>query len=187
MEQQESSLQALFEEVVPSRSISIAEDPRLPEDEGQNLVSMNNERSQRADGEDDDEQMSHEKAPNASGQSSHLVRSKHALTIFVCYAFLAVFTWICTCIMVYRPLTAQRYGYGDKNAVYGSVRAAPPWRFVENEHLYTAPRFLQSVVAVLTIPTTSAICAQGAVIFMQRNRHNAGLTLRQTMVLADKG
>lgn len=44
---------------------------------------------------------------------------------------------------------------------------------------------IQSIVAILTVPVTSYVCAKASVVFVQRCRSR--LTLRQTMVLADWG
>lgn len=173
------------EDVSSPLPISNDEDQIQPVEERQSVVSTDNRASQDSS-EDNAEPIRDDKAPKGAGYTSRLERSRHALTVFTCYAVLAVFTWTCTCIMVYRPLTTKRYGYGDKDE-YGAVHAASPDKYVNNERLYQAIRFLQAIVAVLTIPVTSAICAQGAVIFMQRKKKNAGLSLRQMMVLADKG
>lgn len=184
-ERQGNASQALSEGDPAPRPISSHEDQILPSNERQSAISTDNQAPQDSDN-DDSGPIHKEKASGDARYTSRLERSRHALTVFICYAVLATFTWICTCIMVYRPLTTKRYGYGDKDS-YGTVHAASPDRYVNNERLYQAIRFLQAIVAVLTIPATSAICAQGAVIFMQRNKHDAGLSLRQMMVLADKG
>lgn len=187
MEQQENVPLASSHEISPPRPNSVEVGQLSPSDARRSLVSTEHEAPQNSNEDDEIVSESNEKALDAVRHTSQLARSKHALTIFSCYAILAAFTWICTCIMVYRPLTTNRYGYGDKDKEAGYVEAAWPNKYVTNEHLYLALRFLQTVVAVLTIPTTSTICAQGAIIFMQRNKHNADLTLRQTIVLADKG
>lgn len=182
---QDNEPQALPDEILRARRISTEEDRMLSSDERQSLDSTGNETSQGRS-EYVIESGSYQKAPRPTRHTGRLERSRHALNIFIWYAVLAAFTWICTCIMSCRPLTTTRYGYGDKTD-YGSIDAAWPNKYIANEYLYLAIQFLQAVVAVLTIPTTTAICAQGAVIYMQRNRRNGGLTLRQTIVLADKG
>ena len=81
----------------------------------------------------------------------------------------------------------------SKEARYG-LRTQGGWRdsksthtlYVKNEDWYQAARVIQGIVAVLVIPMTSAVCSKAAVGFMQRKQLR-GLTLRQTMVLADKG
>lgn len=175
-------------EVSPARPLSVDEDRIQPCDERQAAASSEHE-ANAGTGEEFDEPECENEAPEAQKAvqyDSTLMSSKHALTIFVWYAVLAILTWTCTCVMVYRPLTTKTYGYDDKTLWEGFVPTTQK-KYVHNENLYLALRILQSVVAVVTIPTTSAICAQGAVIFMQRNEHNAAMTLRQTIVLADKG
>lgn len=46
---------------------------------------------------------------------------------------------------------------------------------------------IQSIVTVSTLPLTSAVCSNAAVVFTQRRCATGGISLRQTMVLADKG
>ena len=48
-------------------------------------------------------------------------------------------------------------------------------------------RVIQAGVSVLTIPITSAACSCAAVAFTQYSRRSAGMTMRQTIALADKG
>lgn len=47
----------------------------------------------------------------------------------------------------------------------------------------------QSIVAVISIPVTSAVCAKAAAVYCQRRPDVPGrtLTLKQMLVLADKG
>ena len=59
--------------------------------------------------------------------------------------------------------------------------------YSRNDNVFQAVTIFQAIVAVLTIPVASAICAAAAVVFTQRNSYNSKITLRQTMVLADKG
>ncbi|KAL2008765.1 hypothetical protein VTN00DRAFT_6959 [Thermoascus crustaceus] len=61
--------------------------------------------------------------------------------------------------------------------------------YVKNETWYRTARVIQSIVVVLTIPLTSAVCSSAAVIYVQRCRHASpsNFTIRQLMNLADKG
>lgn len=69
--------------------------------------------------------------------------------------------------------------YGD---VYPSSTA-----YVRNERWFRAARVAQAIVAVVTLPLTSAVCSHAAVVFMQSKAKSSKLSLRQTMVLADRG
>ena len=123
-------------------------------------------------------------SPKDSGLTLSLQHSSHALVFFILFAILAIFTWVLTCILTFRPLTTRTYAFDvyDERTL-GEVQAS----YMMNDNLYQAVRIFQCIVAVLTIPATSAICAGAAVVFTQRNKHSARMTLRQTMVLADKG
>lgn len=56
-----------------------------------------------------------------------------------------------------------------------------------NERILQVARVVQAIVAVSTVPLTSAVCSTAAVTFMQREHRNHNLSLRKTIVLADKG
>lgn len=185
MDERRNTVQAAPQDLSSSRPSSTHEDRILLFDERQEVASASNETPQDQ-GDDEHPQVSCTDDSKDIQHKSHLICSKHALTIFIWYAVLALLTWICTCVMIYRPLTTLSYGYSGKDD-FGVLVAADHAKYVTNDKLYRAIRILQSVVAMLTIPTTSAICSQAAVIFIQRKRFNVGLTLRQMMVLADKG
>ena len=123
----------------------------------------------------------------ASDKTCYLHRSTHALILFGVYAILATFAWIMICILSFRPVTTQTYALNmdiyQPYPILNEVRA----RYSRNDDIFQAITIFQAIVAVLTIPVASAICTAAAVIFTQRNSYNSRLTLRQTMVLADKG
>ena len=124
------------------------------------------------------------KVPTAS-----LRRSGHVLYLVLLYSTLAVFSWVVLCILTKRPITATRH-YGvnfDEPHAYGWTGANVIHSFyTKNEKWLRAAQVLQSIVAVLTIPLTSAVCSKAAVAYCQRRSHRK-LSLRQTMVLADRG
>ena len=123
--------------------------------------------------------------------SSTLHRSTYVILLVLLYAALAIFAWVVTCILTVHPLTtttytanlvnAKNHGYGWTGADYQHSL------YMENERYFRTARVIQSIVIVLTIPLTSAVCSKAAVVFVQHHRKNLGLTLRQAMVLADKG
>lgn len=59
--------------------------------------------------------------------------------------------------------------------------------FAKSERYLRAAKIIQSLVSILTVPLTSAVCSQAAVVYIQRKRGNNRPTLRQSMALADRG
>jgi hypothetical protein len=121
--------------------------------------------------------------------STRLHHSSYVFLLVTLYAGFALFAWVVTCILTRRPITAQHYGEwiwdtGSNDMVYVKNDHA---LFVKNEQWYRTARVVQSIVSVLTIPLTSAVCSSAAVIFVQHNRKSFRLNIRQVMVLADKG
>ncbi|CAI7654304.1 unnamed protein product [Penicillium discolor] len=126
--------------------------------------------------------------PTLSTPSARLHRSGYILFIVFLYIGLAIFAWVVTCYLPFRPITTKHY---DLRALDNSNWVEPDRNyenplFGRNERWYRAARIIQSIVSVLTIPLTSAVCSSAAVIFIQQ-RANKGITVRQVMTLADKG
>lgn len=111
--------------------------------------------------------------------------------LVICYVAVAATAWVLLCIMTRRPIGGRTYGPDFDRNDYDTYPTAPYLDseykdvFVRNERYLRAVRILQSGIAVLTIPVTSAVCSRAAVLFAQRKL--SGLTLRQTMALADRG
>lgn len=119
--------------------------------------------------------------------SRHLERFPLIVVLVTGYAILATFAWTTTCILVYRPLTTQRYTIWSKSP-HDLIRHYPsPRLYVLNERWFRAASIIQAIVTVVTIPLTSAICSAAAVVFVQRRARGVDLTLRRTVVLADRG
>ena len=124
-----------------------------------------------------------------------LRRSSYIVLVVSIYASLALTTWILICILTFRPLTTARYGYNALELRSSPVRSNtisalgdPLYaKYVKSEAIYRAARTVQSVITVLTIPLTSAVCSAAAVVFAQSKTNARRLTMRQTMALADKG
>jgi hypothetical protein len=112
-----------------------------------------------------------------------LHKSSYILYIVVIYASLALTAWILICILTFRPLTTARYGY---NALESRPDKLPA-NYDQSEAIHRAARIVQSIVTVLAIPLTSAVCSAAAVIFAQSKTKGRRLTMRQTMALADEG
>lgn len=117
--------------------------------------------------------------------SDTLRRNPYIVLLTLGYAAIALFSWVALCILTHRPIRGPR-SYGD---LYKTPIRELPHIFSLNERYFRAARFLQPVASVLTIPLTSMVCSCAAVAFLQRqpSRGGHGPTLRQTMMLADKG
>ncbi|KAJ7720621.1 hypothetical protein B0H16DRAFT_1335984 [Mycena metata] len=115
------------------------------------------------------------------------LQSSAFIVFFVlCYAAMAVIAWTATCYLSFKPIGAKHYGVDvlyKQNNGYGDIDPqAYHQLYVQREEWFRAARVLASIVATLTIPVVTAVCTCAAVAFHQRKR----LTLRQTMMLADK-
>ncbi|CAK1359758.1 unnamed protein product [Cercospora beticola] len=116
-----------------------------------------------------------------------LQRLPLTLWLTVTYAILSIFAWTINCTLVRKPLNASHYGlYLRDGDVYG-YRYPTHSIYTFNERILQVARVVQAIVAVSTVPLTSAVCSTAAVTFMQREHRNHNLSLRKTMVLADKG
>jgi hypothetical protein len=125
-------------------------------------------------------------------------RSSYIVLAVSIYAGLALTTWILICILTFRPLTTARYGYNASESGSRSTQTKYSYlwpttfdplhaKYVKSEEIYRAARTMQSVITVLTIPLTSAVCSAAAVVFAQSKTNARRLTMRQTMALADTG
>lgn len=132
-------------------------------------------------------------ASKSKPPATKIHRSAYILVLVILYAFLALFSWNISCILTDRPMTTDHYGvwFWDRdNNGYGWASVSYIHSlYVKNETWYRTARVIQSIVGVLTIPLTSAVCSSAAVIYVQRCRHASpsNFTVRQMMVLADKG
>lgn len=84
--------------------------------------------------------------------------------------------------MAYRPVNAKTWSFN--NRISYSVTDEV---YQKSENIYRGMRVAQALVALLTIPVTSAACSCAAVAYVQHNRHTHGMTMRQTKALADRG
>ena len=123
--------------------------------------------------------------PDSNVPAVTLHKSSYIVLMVSIYASLALTAWILTCLLTFRPLTTRHYGYDtrDKNA----YRSFYDTKSEKSGEVYRATRTIQAIVAVLTVPLTSAVCSAAAVVFAQSKRKERRLTMRQMMVLADRG
>jgi hypothetical protein len=108
-----------------------------------------------------------------------LRRRKKVICILALYLPLQIIPWVLTCILNYRPLPVSTY--------IGQVGQYTPADFKLNQQWQTAIRVFNTISAVLTIPVTSLILAQAAVIYSHRRSYPSNLTLKQLFQLADRG
>jgi hypothetical protein len=104
------------------------------------------------------------KVPNSSDDispSTTLHRSSYVLLMALLYVGLAIFSWVVTCILAFRPITAKHYGAWIWNADNNGYGWSSPKRihslYVKNENWYRTARVMQAIVGVLTLPLTSAV------------------------------
>ncbi|PYI08324.1 hypothetical protein BO78DRAFT_310947 [Aspergillus sclerotiicarbonarius CBS 121057] len=127
------------------------------------------------------------------GPATQIRRCSYVVLLVLFYAALVLFAWIATCRLSHRPITANHYGvwiWEDSNNGWGWTNTDHVLEaYRRNERWYRAARVVQSIAGVLTIPLTSAVCSSAVVIYLQHraNTRTPNLTLRQMMVLADKG
>ncbi|CZR65307.1 uncharacterized protein PAC_15207 [Phialocephala subalpina] len=120
--------------------------------------------------------------------STRLHRSAFVLFLVFFYAALALFSWTITCILTVRPITGpHHYGiFMDNLYGYGYINDVPLYTYyAKSENWLKAARVIQSIVGILTIPLTSAVCSSAAVVFVQQNA-KSNLSLRQLMTFSDK-
>lgn len=124
--------------------------------------------------------------------STHLKRSFDMVFSCVMFAALAVAAWAITCITARRPINAHSYSYDRHWAVkhpnqFLDQQHSGAYGVIECENYVKASKMMQAIVAILTVPLTSAVCSQAAVVYLQRaGQRGRGPTLRQAMTLADK-
>ncbi|KAI5364563.1 Putative major facilitator, sugar transporter, major facilitator superfamily [Septoria linicola] len=107
------------------------------------------------------------------------------LTIF--YVISSIVAWTIICVLVHKPLTTGHYGLYLTDGDINGAKYPSHSTYALNERIFRVARVMQAIIAVSTIPLTSAVCSTAAVTFMQRSRQHGSLSLRKTMVLADKG
>ncbi|KAJ5172624.1 hypothetical protein N7492_005217 [Penicillium capsulatum] len=136
---------------------------------------------------------------HASKQTAtEISRSRWVLWLVAFYSTLVLFSWTVVCLLNYRPVTAASYQKYPNNR--SPNPQAPSWigpissqpmraKYDSNERWYKAVQVIQSIVGLLTIPITSAVCSSAVVVYLQwcKSSSKPTITLRQFMVLADKG
>lgn len=115
------------------------------------------------------------------GKKAKPLESQSAYFYFLLafYSALAMASWIIICRIGRKgSWGSEEKNYGDFK-IFSNADVAGRW-------LHGA-LVMSTLAAMLTIPTTAAICAYAAVPFAQYHARNKNLTLRQTAMLADEG
>ncbi|KAJ7074106.1 hypothetical protein C8F01DRAFT_1272425 [Mycena amicta] len=132
------------------------------------------------------------KERNDTSYSTFLWRSPSILFWTLFYIILAVYAWVVTCVLTHRPIGPKHYGVDILNADdngWGWIGAkAYHALYIDSARHFKAARTLQSVVSVLAIPMTSAVCSRAAVAFLQSGRRTRArrISMRQAMALVDE-
>lgn len=116
-----------------------------------------------------------------AGVAGELTKHTLALALVYIYALVAIPSWSITCVLSYRPMGVPSYFDQTGNYSRSHYETTDFWR--------KAASVGQSILGVISIPVTSAICTKAAAVYCQRNSDakTPSLSLRQMLVLADKG
>ena len=115
------------------------------------------------------------------GMARELKKHTLALYLILVYAFVAILSWSITCVLSFQPIGVPTYFDQSGNYSQSHYETTDNWR--------KAASVGQSIVGVISIPVTSAICAKAVAVYCQRmsDAKTPSLSLRQTLALADKG
>ena len=105
---------------------------------------------------------------------------KLKLWLGLIYSIVTLFSWTITCILCYRPI---------RMATYHDQGTHTRKQYEDNNWWTTTARVSGAIVSAVTISLTSAICAKAAVAYCQTppDANKKGLSMRQTLALADEG
>lgn len=114
--------------------------------------------------------LSTDDVPNGSnskemGRSTiRIQRSSYVVWLVLVYAALVLCSWVVLCKMTYQPISFGHYGYRDSNSTYWVTHNNGPDQRDRNERWFKAAQVVQSIVGLLTILLTSAVCSSAAVV-----------------------
>ncbi len=115
------------------------------------------------------------------GLAGEVKKHSLALWLILLYAFIAILAWTITCVLCYQPIGIPTYFDQAGNYSRSRYETTDNWRKASSVGL--------SILGVISIPVTSAICAKAAAVYCQRcsDAKAPSLSLRQMLALADKG
>lgn len=143
-----------------------------------------------------------------SRETIHIIpdtpRKRHLLPAFALfiYGFLLIISWVITGILSFKPLNAPQWHteWSDPSiwpchytdSIIGTGFDCSGWNVVlQKDQLALNTRWLRvvevigSIMAVLSVPLSSAICARAAVVYIQNK--SSGFSVSKTLALADRG
>ena len=128
----------------------------------------------------------HEKSRSKSAAQKDESSKKlelHTMSLWLASAFAiaSISIWAITCTSSYKPIRFETY--------YDTTGRFSRSQYEQNDRWRRVSRVGLQVLGTLSIPLTSAICARAVVVYCQRssNKRQPALSMRQTLVLADKG
>ena len=115
------------------------------------------------------------------GVTRELKKHTLALYLILVYAFIAILSWSITCVLSFQPIGVPTYFDQSGNYSKSHYEMTDNWR--------KAASVGQSIVGVISIAVTPAICAKAVAVYCQRtsNARTPSLSLRQMLAFADKG
>lgn len=132
------------------------------------------------------QQKKHEKSRSKSTAQKNISSKKlerHTMSLWLASAFAiaSIFIWAIACTLPYKPVQFETYFDTTGRFSRGQFEQNDRWRRVSRVGL--------QVLGTLSIPLTSAVCAGAVVVYCQRssNQRQPAISMRQTLVLADKG
>ena len=122
-----------------------------------------------------------QRTKTVSDHTEMLQRHTMAMWLVSTFAAVTIFAWTITCVLCYKPI--QFGTYYDKTGKYTRKQ------YDDNDRWRKLSRVLISLIGIVSIPVTSAICAKAVAVYCQRcsNLRKPTLTMRQMLALADKG
>ena len=131
-------------------------------------------------------QQKHEKSRSKSpaqdnNSSKKLDRHTMSLWLASSFAIASIFIWAITCTLAYKPFRFESY--------YDTTGRFSRGQYEQNDRWRRVSRVGLQVLGTLSTPVTSAICSRAVVVYCQRssNKRQPAVSMRQTLVLADKG
>ncbi|KAJ5619083.1 hypothetical protein N7510_003067 [Penicillium lagena] len=119
------------------------------------------------------------------GDSTYLRRSVLALVLTVTYAALALYSWVIFVRLSFRPIDKHSWQAYMVDTDYYDMYYREPMSYAVDARFYRSAQIIQSVVSVLTLPLTAAVCASAAVVFVQNQKDGMSMSMRHVMALAD--
>ncbi|KAF4257559.1 hypothetical protein CNMCM8812_006726 [Aspergillus fumigatus] len=116
------------------------------------------------------------------GYSTTLHRSPGVLLPTLLYAGLAIYAWVAIVYLSFRPMSAKSWGaLLSENRLYSESVD-----YARNEGIYRSAVVIWTLIAIMTLPWLSAVCASAAVIYVQNQKTADSLQMRQVTNLADR-